>query len=247
MARRTEDRDAERQAEIAFFKWEFLRRNSGYQDDFRQVMRQHGAALRRARYPQAGYAASLNERARKDIGTSHFLWRVNFMKDPARKIPLDAMRRRPNSRKQNPFWDAHGFAILSDTVVVNPKEGPGDTVRFKNLSVDFRWESDWFPLAVNLEARPETLQRELMSLLRKVRNERRRQSDEASIRLEARSFEFYLKAWDLKQTGLGDQDIALELGRVERRVDIDESHLLLVRRAIRQAKKLIAGDYRRIS
>lgn len=248
MARRSDKRDEQRQGEIAFYKWEFLRRNNAYGEAYLALDKHYGQALSQAGYPSPGYAASLKDpRVQREVGQAHFIWRVNFMKNPARYVPLSVMRSGSSRRKQNPFWDAHGFSILSETEVVNPKDGPGDTVRFKNLSVDFRWESDWLPLAVNLEARPETLQRELMELVKKVQSERRGTPGEAPIRLEAKSFDHYLKAWDLRQQGYCDEDIARTLGLVSLRADINQSHLLLVRRSIRQANALIAGSYRRIS
>lgn len=248
MARRSEKRDEQRQGEIAFYKWEFLRRNKAYGEEYRALHDYYGKALSRAGYPNPGYSSRLKDGVQKQVGQAHFLWRVNFMQNPdARAVPLKVMRSGSNRRTQNPFWDAHGFAILSDTEVVDPRDGCGDTVRFKNLSVDFRWESDWFPLAINLEARPETLQRELMKLVRDVQRERRDTPGEAPIRLEAQSFDHYLKAWDLKQKGASLTEVVKGLGLISADEKPRKDHLQRAHRSITQAKKLIAGAYRRIS
>lgn len=232
---------------MAYFRWECLRRNPSYREDRRELFDRFGSSLRKAGYPKPGYASRLSDRVRVALGNAHFVWRVAFLQDPKWNSPLPEVEASHQLRARNPFWSSYDFAILADTEVVNPMGSCGDTVRFKNLSVDFRWKSDWLPLAVNLEVRPETIQRELMNLIGKVREARRTTSNEAPIRLEAASFARYLKAWDLKQKGLGDQDIALALGLTEKRADLNQSHLLLVRRAIRQASALISGDYRRIS
>ncbi|MEK7232299.1 MAG: hypothetical protein AAB268_00665 [Elusimicrobiota bacterium] len=185
MARRSQAKDEARRVQIAFYKWEYLRRNDGYRQHYDELMDRYGKVLKRAGYPHSDYTKSLNEELLGRLGNLHFIWRVNFMKDPDMTLPLDALLRQGDKAwARNPFWNEYGFSILADTEVISP-----DVIRFKNLSVDFRLDKDWFPLAINLEAEPKTLEQPLMRLLKQVRLARKVQASGARRRLGIQKIE----------------------------------------------------------
>jgi hypothetical protein len=174
MPRNSKEQEEKRRVKVAYYKWEFLRRNEFYWKDYRELMGLHTEALRKAHYPGRDYNAdSLNSALRRLLGGLHFRWRVNFMQNPKHWVTLDVLEKElpvpqkaPVSQKkhlrieENPFWETPEFSILDKATVLS-----ADVVQFKGLSVDLRWTWEWVPMLVNLTARPEALKEVVLASL----------------------------------------------------------------------------------
>src|SRR4029078_10588780 len=116
----------DRRIRVAYFKWEFLRRNDQYQKDYQEAMA-HGRRrlLKRLGYPVPGYADKLSREVRDLLGGLHFNWNVGFIQDPVWSLPLAAMKANESRRALNPFWNTHERTILDDVEVLDAR-----TVRF---------------------------------------------------------------------------------------------------------------------
>lgn len=278
MPRQNPAQSARHRAHLAHYKWEFLKRNEDYRRDYEQLLRRHGNELKRAGYPKPESLGLLKDATRKALSNMHYTWGIGFVQNP----------KNPGLRSNNPFREEHEFSVLSEATILS-----WDTIRFNNLAVDFRFNWEWIPIAVNLEARPATLHRQLGALLermrkrtpprlpppqpreRPVRSSKQKfwenlakqgydlpQKSEKPIRLEATTFDAYLKAWDAHNSGASPAQVAFKLklmSAAERDApaswrSMSESSynkrkaiLRRVHRNILEAKNLIAGAYRRIS
>lgn len=211
MARRDAYRDEIRLVQIAYYKWEFLRRNEAYRKDYRDLMARYTDAIKKAHYPSCDYNQdSFSNHLRRLLGELHFRWRVNFMQSPEYWRPLDVLenevptsgKKIPVSQKQvrlivkNPFWNLHGLLILSDTEIVDY-----DVVRFKSPVIDLRRRWEWLPIAINLAVRPEILKRQLLETIERIQRKQRPYPSDAPIRLNTKTkntatLKTYLAAWD---------------------------------------------------
>ena len=239
----------QRRGEVAFFKWEFLRRNDSYREDWRNLYDCHRSVLRRSRYPGSGFDESgLDDDTRQALRTLHWKWTVGFMQDPDVFLPLWEMRRNRSRRRINPFWEDHEGGVVSQAEVVAP-----NTVRFNNLGVNLKWQRYWLPLLINLDVRAETLQGQIMEVVKREQKDPGRGKPSAPIRLDADSFERYLVAWEMRRAGHSEVDIAArlrfftaeELKHPNFKPDFEQ--LRRVRRFVAFAKQFIASDYQRIS
>jgi hypothetical protein len=272
MARRTTDEGQEHLAKIAFYKWEFLRRNVSYQRDYRCLMIRHGKALRRVGYPRFTQVQPLSNQLNRKLGTLHYKWGVGFMQNAKVRVIPSTMTRNPRSWSKNPFWGANSTSIIADSVAVS-----WDTAKFNSLAVDLRRRWEWLPLVVNLEARRKTIHLQLDAALDRfrtgrldveslpTRSRKRKSSDQTSwqslarsavvlpthrtkpVRLEEATFDAYLKAWDMKQAGCSVADIVKGLGLTSDGEHPSQDNRQRAHRSILQAKRLIAGTYRNIS
>lgn len=154
-----------RELQAAYFKWEFLRRNALYQKDYSQLFAVHAKTLKRMRYPALLAHAQATTALVGNLERLHYKWGVGFMQNPKHSTKLDALIKSPNERKKNPFWRIPEFSVLVNKKILN-----WDTVHFYGMPVDLRLTWEWLPLVVNLNCRPETIIREIITQIDKAKS-----------------------------------------------------------------------------
>jgi len=272
MGRLTSKDSERRRLQVAYYKWEFLRRNESYVKDYNDLFCSYGKALKKAKYPEYGWYSRLHSTLAARLGELHFKWGVSFMQSP--EVPLTSPFFDPKRMGGNPFCGEAGV-IVSDTELID--QDSYDVVRFIAPDIDLRRDWEWLPVAVNLSARPDTICRELVALIKKAKKSatagRRLKCAEKpqyittcsnsdkwmqlaakhptssesrnSIRLDAKAFDQYLMAWEMQKSGKTYIDIAEALNEMKKRTP-QESSSDIAHQCVRMARKFIKGNYRLI-
>jgi hypothetical protein len=239
--------------QVAWYKWEFLRRNAGYRADYRQFVQKFGTWFASRGY-WYDYDRRQDEWSKADenyfyrniapvIGKLCAKWHVGNLFPPKWRFDKRNGIRLKGSRELGPptaiaadlNWD---FQVMKEIVDMGFTGTADSARRYRNLLlIEFDLDR---PMKDSIRYAKYVLQRAQENYateraeLGLIPKQRRR-------RLE--DYDMHLVVWDMKQQGKSVSEIAAHKFAVEAR----HSAIQKVRDHLRVAEKLISGGYAEIS
>jgi hypothetical protein len=239
--------------QVAWYKWEFLRRNREYRVDHKQFMDTFGSWFRRRGF---WYDHDRREEQWTEADEDHFYdniapaiarlcekWKIGNLYPPKWKFDRKNARRKIGSREIGPptgiaaelNWD---FDVMRELLEMGFTGTADSARRYRNLVlIEFDLDRPmkdlvWYAKYVLTRAM-ENYKAELEDLGLKAPSGRRRLKDYA----------VHLTVWDLKQKGKSVSEIAASVFAVEAQYTAIQK----VRDHLKAAERLISGGYTGIS